>query len=560
MIDSQLLSNFTELTSELLAVNSTIATQFLSVSATLSMIDSSLLSNFTSITATLTAMGSNITTNYLAITAELALIDSSLASNFTLIMAKIVATNSSIITQTLQIITNLEYLNATMYLIDDPAHLNPLVLGHSLSDEYCDLTIVSSWHNATISIYDNDVLMEGPTSELLCPIRYTLLGGAGRHNLSVFVDGGNDSFWYNISYTVALDVAIEDWGVEDVVIEIVGVSNADVCWWVYNEGIYSGETGIETEDIGFYFTFAKNAAVGKHNFSIYFNTTDGSLYRWFNWSYTITATYAWTYVNMYFPSGVGYPLENFVLYVNGSRIYDRDLKFYHLTDAVYEICVKDHFGAELYNMTHSWARAIDIMIPVYEFSVSHMLTTTFIDFELTGPNGQKWSTIIHPNDVVRFYLFSSGRYTYEYSGIFNASSDATPDYKTYTGEIVDISEDCGIVIVSWGVDKILYEIAVKPTGGGGVSVAEMNTLMTNVVGNLQATYIILAVLIIGANMIIVVLRGGSSDTFVKVSSGKPPSQKQDSDRRRSNRPPKEHQYGSRTYDPTSRLGKRRMKQ
>lgn len=280
MIDSSLLSNFTSITSTLAALGSNVTSNYLSVAAALVLIDSNLYSNFTSITSTLTAMGSNITTNYLAISAELALIDSSLAANFTTIMTKLIATNSSLFIQTLAIISDLEFLNATMYLIDDPTHLNPLVLGHSYSDDYCDLTIVTNWHNASISVYDNDVLRTGPTSELLCPIRYPLSATSGTHNLSIFVDGGNDSFWYNISYTVAEIVAfeIEDWDVTP----HLGVENHLECifrttWG--NSTIYvylndSLQTSVLEQEGGISFSFWMSGISGLHNYV--FNVTSGT--------------------------------------------------------------------------------------------------------------------------------------------------------------------------------------------------------------------------------------------------------------------------------------------
>ena len=222
LIDSNMLSNFTSVTSTLSAIGSNITSNYLNVAATLLAMDSSIYSNFTSIVSTLSTIGTDITTNYLALSTTLSLIDSSLLSNFTNIIAQIVLVDSAmysnftaIVAQIIDVTTNLAELNATIYLIDDPTHLNPLVLGYSLSDDYCDFTIINNWHNATLSIYDNDVLRTGPTSELLCPIRYPLLTLSGTHNLSVFVDGGTDSYWYNISYTVAEVIAFEivDWDV-----------------------------------------------------------------------------------------------------------------------------------------------------------------------------------------------------------------------------------------------------------------------------------------------------------------------------------------------------------
>ena len=473
-VNSTIYSQTVSILSNIENMNSTIYSQTVTLLSDISNVNTTLYSQTVTLLSNIENINSTLYTQTLTILSDISNVNTTLYSQVVTILSNIENVNSTIYSQTISILSNLSALNATVYLIDDPTHLNFLIAGYAFSDDYCDFTIVTTWHNSTLSLYENDVLVAGPVSEVLGPLRYTLNEAIGSYNLSLFIDAGADSLWYNVSYTV---------------------------------------TG---ED--------------------------------------------WCYISPYFPSGVGYPLTNFRLYINNTRIYDRDWKFYNRTDWIYNVTITDFFGEEVYSGIHAWARGIDILVPVYEFSVSHMLTTTYIKFELTGPSGQSWSTIVHPNDVVRFYLFSSGRYEYSYAGIFNATAGALPDYKTYTGEITDISEDCGIVIVSWGVDKILYEIAVKPTGGGGVTYSDIKSLMADTVGDLQASYIILAVVIIGANMMIVVWRGGGSDTFVKVSGEKPPL-KQDSDGRRSNRPPKEYQYDrGRTYDPTSRMSKRRMKQ
>ena len=459
LIDSNLLSNFTSVTATLAAIGSNVTSNYLSVAATLSLIDSNLLSNFTEVTATLTAIGSNITTNYLSIIAELSLIDSSLAANFTSITARLIATNSSLFIQTLLIISDLEHLNATMYLIDDPTHLNPLVLGYSLSDDYCDFTIVSTWHNASVSIYDNDVLVAGPTSELLSPIRYALSGSAGTHNLSVFVDGSADSFWYNISYSITLDIRIEEWSVEDYIVEITGLSNADINWYIYNEGNYSGESGTESEDIGFHFTFAKNTAIGKHNFSIYFNDTiDGSMHRWFNNSYTISAIYGTSNIYIYNQGGDYIDWEQFTFLINGTQIYGNE--FYNRTDYVYLIIIQDVFGSNLYSATHSWARTFRITIDVYTFLVANMLDDQFIYFNMTRTSGATYSKHIVPAGYIEFELLYAATYNYEYTTV---ATDGT--VRTATGTVT-VECDTAVIIFEFGLVKILAEIRMIAPGGG----------------------------------------------------------------------------------------------
>ena len=191
-------------------------------------------------------------------------------SNFTAIVAQII-----------DVTTNLAELNATIYLIDDPTHLNPLVLGSSLSDDYCDFTVVTTWHNATLEIYDNNVLRTGPTSELLSPIRYPLMSTSGTHNLSVFIDGGADSFWYNISYTVVEIIAftVEDWDIDLHLNEGGSYVEVEVKTTWENSTIYAYDNGVlmatAPESVGgvsFYWWMSETA--GTHD--IVLNITHGS--------------------------------------------------------------------------------------------------------------------------------------------------------------------------------------------------------------------------------------------------------------------------------------------
>ncbi|MBY8998838.1 MAG: hypothetical protein KGD60_14010, partial [Candidatus Thorarchaeota archaeon] len=187
--------------------------------------------------------------------------------------------NSSIASQFITVIAYAVEMNATMYLIDDPTHLNPLVLGSKLSDDYCDFTVVTTWHNSTLEIYDNNVLRTGPTSELLSPIRYPLMSTSGTHNLSVFIDGGTDSFWYNISYTVAEIIAfdLEEWwlslhlGTENFMEGYVLTTWENATIYVYDNGTLM-RTALEGAG-GSSFYWWMSEEQGNHN--IVLNITNG---------------------------------------------------------------------------------------------------------------------------------------------------------------------------------------------------------------------------------------------------------------------------------------------
>jgi len=183
--------------------NTTIYQQTVDLLAAVQNTNTTLYNQLVQVIVDISSVNSTLYTQTVSILTNLANVNSTLYTQAVSIITNLANVNSTIYAQTLTILTNIAELNATMYLVDDPTHLNPLVLGYSLSDDYCDFTVVTTWHNATLSIHDNDVLRTGPTSELLCPIRYPLLTTAGTHNLSVFIDGGADSFWYNISYTIS---------------------------------------------------------------------------------------------------------------------------------------------------------------------------------------------------------------------------------------------------------------------------------------------------------------------------------------------------------------------
>ena len=261
-------------------MNSTIYAQTVQMLLDLENSNSTLYSQTVSLLANIANIDSDIVAQTVTILADIENVNSTIYAQTVQVLTDISNMNSTIYSQTIMILNNLSDLNATVYLVDDPTHLNPLILGYSLSDDYCDLTIVSNWHNASISVYDNDVLRTGPTSELLCPIRYPLSATAGTHNLSIFVDGGNDSFWYNISYTVAEIIAfeLEDWDVTP----HLGVENYLECifrtTWE-NSTIYvylndSLQTSVLEQEGGISFSFWMSGNPGLHQYV--FNVTSGA--------------------------------------------------------------------------------------------------------------------------------------------------------------------------------------------------------------------------------------------------------------------------------------------
>jgi len=472
-VNSTIYSQTVSILSNISNMNSTIYAQTVTLLSDISNVNSTLYAQTVTLLSDISNVNSTLYLQTVTLLSNIENVNSTIYTQTVSILSQITNMNSTIYSQTVTILSNLAELNATIYLVDDPTNLNPLVLGYSLSDDYCDFTIVSTWHNASVSIYDNDVLMVGPTSELLSPIRYALSGSAGTHNLSVFVDGGADSFWYNISYSVALDIRIEEWSVEDYIVEITGLANADINWYIYNEGIYSGEWGSESESIGFHFTFAKNIAIGKHNFSVYFNDTiDGAMYRWFNNSYTISAIYGISNIYIYNQGGDYVDWEQFTFLVNGSQIFGN--QFYNRTDHVFLISIEDVFGEELYSATHSWARTTKITLDVYSFLVANMLDDQFIYFNLTRVGGGTWSKHIVPTGFIEFELLYAATYNYEYSTI---ATDGT--VRASSGSVT-VSADTAVIIFSLGLTKILSEVRlISPGGGVGKEYVEKQFAIVN---------------------------------------------------------------------------------
>ena len=211
-------------------------------------------------------------------------------------------------------------------------------------------------------------------------------------------------------------------------------------------------------------------------------TVNGTAYdfEWYSCEYALVLVESdWAYVNPYLPSGVGFPLESFKLFINGTRIYDRDWRFYNYTNDVYNITITDYFDAIIHQDNHTWARGIDILIDMYTVKVSHMLDNAFIYFKLTSTAGATYSEHIGPSETVTYYLYSANNYTYQYSARLNRTAES----QLYEGSMT-ISADTYILIVSWGFEKILIDIAlIEDNSGGGVSASELTQAIASQTNN-----------------------------------------------------------------------------
>jgi len=314
---------------QLSQVNSTLYSQTVSLLTSVTNVNATLYSQTLNILTSIYNINSTLYSQTVSILNDISNANTTLYNQAISILSTIQNVNSTICNQILTVLDNLDDLNATIYMVNDPSNLHPVVLGNTMSDEYCDFVIVTNWHNTTISIYDNDVLQVSGVSELVMPIRYELLQTYGVHNLSVYVDGGADSFWYNISYA-----------------------------------------------------FYANQGYGE------------------------------SVVTLYNSRGTGFDPSAYVLYVNGTRY--ADWTFYDRTNAVYNITITDYFGRVIYSGMHNYSRYIDIGVSFYTFKVYSQMSEEFVYFNLTAPNGARYSQHIGPGEVVTYYLVS-GTYYYAFT-------------------------------------------------------------------------------------------------------------------------------------------------
>lgn len=304
-------------------------------------------------------------------------------------------------------------------------------------------------------VYSNDTYQSvtGSLTSGSFAVTFDKLTTIALHRWAVKFNDSSTTRWVNGSYDVlvtTMDIDIEAWGVETNTIEITGISNIAMTWYVYNEGVYSTENGAETAEIGFHFDFVKNTTVGKHNFSIYFNdTTDGTQSRWFNRSYTISTVYGESTIKAYFSSGIGIEdiEDKFKIYINGTRSSN---SFYGDTSGIYEICIKDFFDNEIYNSSHAWSAFIDIEFDYHTLKIYSQIQNDPIYFVLTR-GGTTISEYIGIGEILRYYV-AAGTYTYTF----------TQGGQIYTDDLI-LSDDSYYTVT----DLDLWDIMNKPDNAGG---------------------------------------------------------------------------------------------
>ena len=326
--------------------------------------------------------------------------------------------------------------------------------------------VACDWH-----VYNNDTEMDTGTLGIgSFAISWNKNTTTGYYIWGAKFDDGTTVRWVNGTFEIdaaILDVDIEDWGVEGVVIEVVGISNLDISWYIYNEDVYSTESGSETADIGFQFTFAKNNSVGKHNFSIYFNdTVDGSQSRWFNRSYTISAVYGYSQISLYNSEGTGLDINCFIVYVNGTQYYGNE--FYDRTDCKYNITVTDYFGYTIHSAIHDYDQHINVGIVFYIYKVQSELQGQEVYFNLTRTGGARFSQHLLAGEILTYYLVA-GEYTYEFKKV--ASNVMSPTFIYYQG-IFTLSCDKTHIIDGTNLRDIVDDIELIPTGKANVKPLE----------------------------------------------------------------------------------------
>jgi hypothetical protein len=278
-------------------------------------------------------------------------------------------------------------------------------------DYYTYVTWSTSYGNSTLSVYEDGGLY-GSTNENNT-MQYLKSTTEGNHTLDFKIAGSaSDILWKNYSYTIlsSLDIDIEDWNPLTSTIRITGACNAPFNYYAYREGVYNSETGTAGSDsYSFSFTIARNTSIGEHTYQIYFNSSATSSSRWFNFSDTVSETYAWMHIKLSDQSGqkVDYVLD---IYVNGSLIYD-PWEFYGRTDSAYEIAVYDKFGDELHNQTYNApsSRQYNITLQVYSFKIKSWVDGKVL-FNLYSSGGGSLSTWLSWDGDHEWHVFSGKTY------------------------------------------------------------------------------------------------------------------------------------------------------
>lgn len=274
----------------------------------------------------------------------------------------------------------------------------------------------------------------------------------GSVNFSIHFVHGSQELILNGTYSVgvpSVGVVIENVYVGENTITVTGTAQRNFSWYIYNDGVYSGEHGVG-HPMSFSFSFAKETSPGDHIFSIYINVSINGVeyYRWHNGSYYISTEYGLCTVTLYNSRGTGFDQSVYVLYVNDSR--HTDWTFYDRTNAVYNITITDYFGRVIYSGMHNYSRYIDIGVSFYTFKVYSQMSEEFVYFNLTAPNGARYSQHIGPGEVVTYYLVS-GTYYYAFTKTNGPNEDL------YSGQIT-LNADASFVITDVSLREILVAV------------------------------------------------------------------------------------------------------
>ena len=198
--------------------------------------------------------------------------------------------------------------------VEDVAILDTTLIATGTTNVDFDWTIYAEGVNTTE--------IGSVSSEVDFSIEFDKNTTAGLHNYSIYFDAGaSGNRWYNSSYYVDFDLNIDPPEVSGDYIEVRGTTNLAASYYVYAEGSYDSQTGSITPTT-FSFFFSKKLTEGVHNYSLYFNTTDGVKDVWKNGSYYVSGL---TYSNVFYISGVDQnQVSGVVSLVCNYTVYEND--------------------------------------------------------------------------------------------------------------------------------------------------------------------------------------------------------------------------------------------
>lgn len=260
-------------------MNTTIYSQTVSILANVANLDADIAAQTITLLANISNVNSTIYAQTVEILSDISNVNSTLYAQAIEILSDISNVNSTIYAQAISILSYVLDTNTDIDLVLDPDTFHILFASFDFSDDFSHFYAMSSWHNATITVYENDVQMIAPTSELNVPILYALSTTPGTYNVSAKFVSGSDTAWYNVSYTIAELIAfkLSEWdldlhlGVECFVEGRVLTTWENATIYVYDNGtlmvtVLEGEGGTS-----FYWWMAQQQGI--HN--IVLNITNG---------------------------------------------------------------------------------------------------------------------------------------------------------------------------------------------------------------------------------------------------------------------------------------------